>query len=121
MADISSMLSRLWSLATTIRHDIDPHPEVHDRLVATAVAKSLPGAELCAVYSRPMDVLEFYAVKLGGMIVARCGVWPDREFVDRARRQGVVGAPCGIRARNLHIDEGAKKIADRMSSCLGAQ
>lgn len=106
-------LSRLWEIATQIRGDEEDYG---DRRVAEAVAWALPGAEICGVHSRPIGALEFYAVRVGGMVVGGCGAWPVRDFPSQARKMGFVHAPCILRSAGQRRADGfSQQIASRLA------
>lgn len=101
-ADLKNGLSKLWLTAVKINSEITGSDSIHDdRNVASSVAWLLPGAELCGVYSIPMDKLETYAVRIGNMVVGAAGVYPASEYAVEMRRQKMVMAPCRLRPARL--------------------
>jgi len=103
-ADLKNGLAKLWSTAVKINSEIAETDSIHDdRNVASSVAWLLPGAELCAVYSIPMDKLEMFAVRIGNLVVGSAGVHHSSEYASEIRRQKIVLAPCRIRPARLTV------------------
>jgi len=103
-------LSSLWEIAEKI------HGGGGDgKAIADSIAWLLPEAQVCAVYSRPMGVLEMFAVKVGGAIVGAAGAFPEREYPEMVKKFGLVQAPCLIRPYLIKAEAVSPLITETLS------
>lgn len=94
----------MWKTSTQIAEKVEEGTSMFDdRATATSLAWVLPTAELCALYSIPMDKLEAYVIRVGNIIVGSAGAYCESEYLVSARHQKLVVAPCRLRKVRLSV------------------
>jgi hypothetical protein len=91
-------LSSLWKTARVLREKTcSDSLEPVDKVVAHTLAWLLPESSVCAVYSKPMDALEMYVLRVGNWVVGDAGSYSWGEYAVQVNRQNLVPAPCRLR------------------------
>jgi hypothetical protein len=96
-------LVKLWKTASLLQDKITSRSPENDGGLAIASALSwlLPNAQIQAVYSVPMGVLEMFALRVGGWTVGLAGAWPSGEYAKQVHLQKLVNAPCRVKPAHL--------------------
>ncbi len=105
-----SSLDSLWKTAEMVYGK-----DSNGKAIADSIAWLIPEARVCAVYSRPMDVLEMFAVRIGGAVVGAAGAWRERDYPEMVRKQGLVMAPCLLRPYLANLDKVSPLLTEAVS------